>query len=214
MLEKAKKRGIINENPCDGIEIKPHAKKRRKGLTPEQQDVLLKAVKGSLLEPVFVLLLTGGFRIGELLALSAEDVDFGKNTINVNKNVVFLDGQRIVQTTKTEAGNRIIPLPASSMKFVPKKEKGDLFPQTYNAIRCAFVKLSKKTGIRVSAHILRHTYANRLEEAGIPPKVKQYLLGHANLDMTQNVYTDTQLHYVNKFVDDVINAFSLDDETP
>lgn len=215
MLEKAKKRGIITQNPCDGLEIKPHEKKRRKGLTPEQQEILLNAVKGSLLEPIFVLLLTGGFRIGELLALTADDVDFEKNTVNINKNVVFINGERIVQKTKSEAGNRIIPLPAPSMKFVPKKDKGDLFPQTYNAIRCAFVKLSKKTGIRVSAHILRHTYSNRLEEAGIPAKVKQRLLGHANLDVTQNIYTDTQQHYVDRFINRILEAFypENDDKT-
>lgn len=213
ILEKAKKRGMIATNACDSLEIKAHTRKKKKGLNPNEQSTLLNAVKGTTLEPIFTLLLTGGFRIGELLALRAEDVDFKKNTICVNKNVVFVDDKRIVQTTKTEAGNRTIPLPAYAIKFIPKKKKGDLFPQTYNAIRCAFKRLQQKTGITVSAHILRHTYANRLEEAGIPPKIKQYLMGHASLDITQNVYTDTQEYYVARFTGKILDAFPENPDT-
>lgn len=56
-------------------------------------------------------------------------------------------------------------------------------------------------------YVKAYTYSNRLEEVGVPPKVKQYLLGHAKLDTTQNVYTDTQAHYVNRFLDDIRGAF-------
>ena len=82
-----------------------------------------------------------------------------------------------------------------------------MFNTTYNAVRNSFRRLVEKTGIKLSAHILRHTYSDRLEEAGVPPKVKQYLLGHANLDITQNTYTDTQLHYVSRFLDQITTAF-------
>ena len=208
MLEKARKQGVIKTNPCEGVEIKKHVQQKKKGLTPEEQNILLEAVKGTTVEPVFSLLLTGGFRVGELLALTSDDVDFENNTVTIDKDVVFVDGKRVVQTTKTEAGIRTIPLPQSSMDLL-KGRKGVLFNMTYNAVRNGFRRLAEKTGIEVTAHILRHTYSDRLEEAGIPPKVKQYLLGHANLDVTQNVYTDTQSHYVNKFVDRITGAFDI-----
>ena len=206
MLEKARKQRLIKENPCDGVEIKKHVKEQKCGLTPDEQRTLEKAVKGMLIEPIFQLLLTGGFRIGELLALTSDDVDFENNKVHINKDVVFIKNQRIVQTTKTKAGNRIIPLPEKSMEYLKGRE-GVLFNTTYNAVQNLFKRLTKKTGINISAHILRHTYSNRLEEAGIPPKVKQYLLGHAKLDTTQNVYTDTQAHYVGRFLDDIRGAF-------
>lgn len=210
-LEKAKKQGLIKNNPCDGIEIKRHVRQKRKGLTPEEQSIALHTVKGTILEGIFVLLLTGGFRIGELLALTDEDVDFEKNTVNINKDVIWVNNERIVQTTKTESGVRVVPLPESSMKYIPKT-KGLLFPLTYNAVHCAFKRLQEKSGVHVSAHILRHTYATRLEEAGVPPKVKQYLMGHASLDVTQNIYTDTQAHYINKNLPLILSAF--DTENP
>ena len=56
-------------------------------------------------------------------------------------------------------------------------------------------KIAKGLDIKTTLHTLRHTYATRLEDAGIPAKVKQYLLGHASLEMTQNTYTDTQTAY-------------------
>lgn len=41
----------------------------------------------------------------------------------------------------------------------------------------------------VSAHILRHTACTRLAESGHEPKVLQYIMGHANVSVTLDVYT-------------------------
>ena len=41
----------------------------------------------------------------------------------------------------------------------------------------------------ISAHILRHTACTRLAEAGLEPKVLQYIMGHTNISITLDVYT-------------------------
>lgn len=41
----------------------------------------------------------------------------------------------------------------------------------------------------ISAHILRHTACTRLVESGLEPKVLQYIMGHANVSVTLDVYT-------------------------
>ena len=41
---------------------------------------------------------------------------------------------------------------------------------------------------RISAHIFRHTGCTRMAESGMDMKVVQYLMGHANIDVTMNVY--------------------------
>ena len=41
---------------------------------------------------------------------------------------------------------------------------------------------------KFSAHILRHTGCTRMAERGIDPKVLQYLMGHANIAVTMEVY--------------------------
>ena len=207
-FKKAVTQGIIEHNPCDAVELKKHKAAKKKALTLEDQERFLSEIKGSKYELLYRTLLATGMRIGEALALERSDVDFEKRTVTVTKNVVYVDGKRIVQDTpKTQAGNRTLPLPENLCKELFDTQTEQLFPYSYNSVRLATERLAKATGIEVTLHILRHTYATRLEEAGIPPKVKQYLLGHASLDMTQNVYTDTQMHYVESLSDSVRALF-------
>ena len=42
---------------------------------------------------------------------------------------------------------------------------------------------------RITPHTLRHTFATRAFESGIPPKVVQQILGHSSLEMTMDLYT-------------------------
>ena len=46
-----------------------------------------------------------------------------------------------------------------------------------------------------------------LEEGNIQPKLKQYLLGHASLAVTQNIYTDTTTEYLESVSERVQNVF-------
>lgn len=208
MLKKAVKKGDLKINPCDALEIKKYKSKKKKGLTVSEQQVFDKIAESSKYALLFKLLSATGIRIGEALALTRSDIDFTNHTLTINKNVVFVNGVRIEQDTpKSEAGNRTLPIPANICTELEKIESDTLFPYTYNAINHAFQQISKKAGFTVSAHILRHTYSDRLEEAGIPPKIKQYLMGHASLDMTQNTYTDTQDEYVHAHADKIRNIF-------
>ena len=87
-----------------------------------------------------------------------------------------------------------------------KIEREELFPCSYNAVKKSAQKIAKNTGIKVTPHILRHTYSTRLEEAGISPKVKQYLMGHASIEVTQNTYTDVQEDYIYSMSDIIRKA--------
>ena len=51
-----------------------------------------------------------GLRVGEALALTWADYDDYSKTILIDKNMVYVDGKKITQTTKTEAGERVIVL--------------------------------------------------------------------------------------------------------
>lgn len=209
IFTKAYKSGIIKRNPCETVEIKSYQYKHKRGLTIEEQKKFLTAIRGSKYQILFRLLLATGIRIGEALALLKTDFDAKNKTISISKDVVFVNGERIVQTPKTQAAIRVIPVPNELCGELAKIQTEVLFPYTYNAVKLAFKKISKETEINVTAHILRHTYSVRLEEAGIPPKVKQYLLGHAKLDVTQNIYTEAQEHYVNAYSDNVRNLFDI-----
>lgn len=208
VFQKAFKEGLVKRNPCDSVEIKNYKSKRKKALTVEEQAVFLKAAKETKYDLLFRLLIATGLRIGEALALRRSDVDFTGQTLSVSKNVVFVRGKRIEQDTpKTKAGNRTVPLTEELCSELDSIETDLLFPYSYNALKCCVDRISANIGVKMSLHVLRHTYATRLEEAGIPAKVKQYLMGHSSLDMTENVYTDTQKAYVERVSDKIRQIF-------
>lgn len=207
VFTKAQKSGLIKINPCENLEIKKPKEKHVEGLTPEQQRTFTKFTIGIKYSLLFRFMLATGVRVGEALALYKSDVDFTARTVSITKDVVFIGGQRIEQPPKTEAAVRTLPLSEELCRELQELPGKLLFPYTYNAVRLAIEKIEKKLGFKVTAHILRHTYSVRLEEAGIPPKVKQYLMGHAKLDTTQNKYTEAQKHYVDAHAESIRRLF-------
>lgn len=208
MFEKAVATKVIKDNPFTAVEIKKTEKTRKTGLTPEQQNLFLQAIKDLSLSLLFRFLLSTGLRIGEALALTPKDIDRQNKTVSISKNIVFLEGgNQVVQSPKTRAAFRIVPIPDVICQEVCQIQTERIFPVTYNHVRKTINRISQKLGFSVTVHSLRHTYSDRLEEAGVPPKVKQYLLGHSDLDTTQNIYTDTQEHYVETYSEQIRGLF-------
>ena len=205
VFKKAHATGIIKKNPFEQVELKKHVPEKRNALTPEEQDKFLTVAKKSSHYLLFRFLLSTGLRIGEALALTPEDFKDGK--VFVTKDIVFVDGKEIIQPPKSKAGIRTVPVPDDIFFDISKIKTSRVFPIGYNTVRLAFVRVSKNLGFTVTAHMLRHTYATRLEEAGLSPKIKQYLLGHSSIEMTQNVYTDTQGHYIDSLSDGIRAVF-------
>ena len=59
-----------------------------------------------------------------------------------------------------------------------------------DTLRKSFSKVLKDNNIRhINFHGLRHTYATRLFEKGVPLKIIQKLLGHSSLEITADIYT-------------------------
>ena len=205
LFKKAFVTGVIKKNPFEQVEIKKHAPQKRSALTLDEQAAFLAAAKTSVHFLLYRFLLSTGLRIGEALAITHEDLKDGK--VSVSKDIVFIGGKEIVQPPKSKAAFRSVPVPGDIYEEMQKAKTERIFPCTYTAINMALKKLSKKLGFTVSAHILRHTYATRLEESGISPKIQQYLLGHATVDITQNVYTDAQSAYINSVSDRIRAIF-------
>ena len=209
-FRKAVTSGYIPRNPCDALELKRHKAARRNALTVAQQELFIEEAKGLKMQALLLFLLSTGLRIGEALALTYGDIDFGRKSVRVSKNVVFIEGERIEQDApKSEAGNRIVPIPEGVLSLLDAgaDKEAEVFPFTYSAVRNCFRRISEKLGISVSPHVLRHTYATRLEEAGITPKLKQYLMGHSTLEMTQNTYTEVQAAYLEAQSGEIRGAF-------
>ena len=58
----------------------------------------------------------------------------------------------------------------------------------------------------ISAHNLRHTGCTRMAEAGIDPKVLQYIMGHSNISVTMDIYNHTSSERNRKEIDKMESA--------
>lgn len=118
---------IIRVNPSSGVmaEIKKNAGKNkgiRHALTVEQQRAFMNYTADhpiySHWHPLFTVLLGTGCRIGEIVGLRWEDLDYENRTISINHSVTYYaregnDGRKsyfAVSLPKTDAGVRTIPM--------------------------------------------------------------------------------------------------------
>lgn len=185
-LQKAEDVGIIARNPCRALERPTYDKERRRAYELSEQSAMLETL-GAKYGAVFFFLCCTGLRVGEFLALSPNDIDFGRHTINVRASVSLKTGH--IGKTKTAAAVRKVYFVDDLFKVFDVNTLGGY---SYNGIKKAFSKAISKLGFDgISAtHSCRHTYASLLAGVGVPGKVIQNQLGHASITTTFDVYTD------------------------
>lgn len=177
---------------------------KRNALTAEQ----VKRVEQSIDKPFGLLayfLLYTGLRKGELLALQYKDIDFEKKIITIDKSVYLVGNRPHLKATKTAAGTRKVILLDCLAEKLPKRNNPDeyVFPGVDGgAMPGSFFtrhwrKWQKASGLDVTAHQLRHTYATILYEAGVNVKDAQSLMGHSDISVTQNIYTHIRETHMN-----------------
>lgn len=189
-------KGYISTDPTRYI-TPPKGKSSvaREPLTVNEVKVVKNAVDCTFgLFPYF--LMYTGLRKGEALALQYRDIDFENKEINVTKSVYHVSNVPHIKSTKTENGARKVILLDALADKLPQGNpdeyifsvKGDR-PLAYSTFQRWWDKYCSETGLSITAHQLRHTYATILFEAGIDVKDAQHLMGHSDISVTQNIYT-------------------------
>ncbi|MBF0392550.1 MAG: tyrosine-type recombinase/integrase, partial [Alphaproteobacteria bacterium] len=144
-----------------------------------------------LLHFVIVCLFATGLRIGELVGVRQSDVDPEARGIAVRgkgdrERKVYLPNQHAL-TTLTRYNAQRARLRSTDDRLL-LTDSGT--PATAQSIRRALIALADRAAIgrRVTPHMLRHTAATQLIEAGVDIRFVQKLLGHASIATTQ-IYT-------------------------
>lgn len=92
------------------------------------------------------------------------------------------NGEDLVFTTKSGGPVRGLNVAETMNNYVKKiNKREELLAAKENREPIVFE--------RITPHTLRHTFATRAFESGIPPKVVQQILGHGSLEMTMDLYT-------------------------
>ena len=232
-------RDQLRKNPCETVVI-PKNTFDKEGDVEFYNEEQVKAISEAALEQYangeyvykhgrgLIILLNTGMRIGELLALKWDNVDFDKKIIKVmesrgtvidrnrkedDKKYISLD-----LSTKTKAGSRIIPMNKKAeeclryFKSLNYKSpyvmangdsKNSVIP--YKNLQKALKHILEKTNINYgSLHALRHTFATRLFKRGVEVKVVSELLGHSSVKITY----DTYIHVIREQKVEAINILN------
>ena len=203
----------IEENPCLRVRRTKAETKRVEAFTVEEQRAIESEIARSddrRLHGVLLCLYTG-LRIGELLGLTWDDVDFTKGVIKITKTVYREKDengiwQLCVDTPKTKASDRVIPLPEyitnmlrqdsviAKTPYIVENKKGERM--SIRSYQYLFEKLTERAGVRkLNFHALRHTFATRAIECGMDIKTVADIMGHKNASITLNRYAHCMLDH-------------------
>lgn len=215
LFDIAVKQGWIKDNPCTNA-IKPKRNKTQK-LPPFEidqiKDLLKRSENFDTYNAVIHFQLYIGMRIGETLALTWDDIDFEKRTININKTINYVKGEFKIGPPKTDNSYRILGMNNTVYSLLQQiKEEQDkmkkalkdvwqdlnlVFTQdTGGYIQKANINnrlssLKKGTNYEyITVHSLRHANATLLLMNGVDLKIVSAHLGHNDIQTTANVYID------------------------
>lgn len=167
-------------------------------------------------EGMYILFKTG-MRISEFVGLTIHDLDMEKRTINIDHQLQRVGSKVYIDTTKTTAGKRVIPMTDDvyecfktilANRKPPKvepcidgyrgflyfdKDKKPMLALHWEKYFQHAVEKYNKTYIvqmpKITPHVCRHTYCSNMAKSGMNPKALQYLMGHSDIGVTLNTYT-------------------------
>ena len=175
--------GLEYDNPLDGFSFSNKKRGSKDTFTTEQIiDIFLKPGQlASLHKEVRLcacMMIETGARISELLTLDPEDI----NTDHEVPHITIYEEEG--RSVKNENSNRVVPLVGISLEAAKKVKALGGF-KNYRTKRKAFSsngnKYFRKNGLftgKQSIYSLRHTFEDRMKEAGVSDEMRRYLMGH------------------------------------
>ncbi len=227
MLHKAVYWQLIVANPAERVQAPKARKPKRKSYDDEQTKILLENLEKLSIEETkykvaIILTVFTGVRLGELMGLEWQDVDFKNGIISINRSSQYLSDMGVfTKTPKTESSIREIAIPEFIISLLEeyklwyeeqKSIYGELWtnsdrlfvqadgkPMHPSSISKWFVKYVSTIGLPViNFHGLRHTNASLLVAQNVDIAVVSARLGHAQISTTLDFYVHPLLSHNRK----------------
>ena len=200
LFGKALKNRLVSENVAAELIVRGKPKKERRALTKEERRVFLQTCSGHSFGLYGLFLYFFGLRRGEALGLCGSDIDLSRNCLTVKRQITHSsDGKPKIETLKTKAGYRTVPIPLKAFEYIDfgSLPKDFIFDENNKHLTAKQFTLRWKSlidsafpnGTDITSHTLRHNYCTMLFEAGLSPVEAHRILGHANITTTYAIYT-------------------------
>ncbi len=169
--------------------------------------------------------LSAGMRIGEICALTWEDIDVENGIIHIRRTIQRIysidEGIRktelIIDSPKTKNSIREIPMSRDLLKmlkpvkkivnnkfFVLTNDAKPTEPRTYRSFYKKFMQALDMP--RLKFHGLRHSFATRCIESKCDYKTVSVILGHSNISTTLNLYVHPNLEQKKKCIEQMFKG--------
>ena len=171
-------------------------------------------------DAIYILFHTG-LRISEFCGLTVSDIEFGNQRIKVDHQLQrTTQMQYVIQEPKTESGIRYVPMSeevaACFRRIIANRAIPDVEPMIDGHVGFLFLDKNERPMValhwekylqhivekynkiyriqmpKVTPHVCRHTFCSNMAKSGMNPKTLQYIMGHADISVTLNVYTHVQ----------------------
>ncbi len=205
---------LISKNVAGLVKVRSARKAKRKPWSVEEARQFLESARLALdpLYPAYVLILVLGFRRGEVLGLTWENVNLDASEITVELQLQRIRRRLVHDEPKTEASTATLPLPQICVTALQLRRKeqeaaeqaaGELWsasdfvfttrygtpiePRNFNR---SFADRTARAGVRrIRLHDTRHTCGSLLAALDVHPRIAMQILRHSKIAVTMEVYT-------------------------
>lgn len=196
ILNYAVKYYKLQSNPCKATGSIGKGRAEEMNIwTQEQFEHFIQFEPKTHYRVAFNILFYGGLRMGEMLALTPDDI-LDDSSINITKNYAIIDGEEFFLTPKTEKGIRNVTIPQSLHDeiaayvdglYIEKDER--IFYFQKSGLTSEFKRITLKAELPpIRVHDLRHSHVSMLINMGIGIKEIADRLGHESPQTTWGTY--------------------------
>ena len=182
----------LAKNPAKTIKDSCTEKRRRPSLTKEEFEKVRLACNTSRERALVEFLVSSGCRVSECASIKMDEIDWNDRSVSVigkgnKERIVRFDPATAVHIKRYLKEGHQSKYLFGRERFNEENLKNEK-PLSRERLEKEIRDIASRSGIgkKLTPHVLRHTYATFLIEAGMPIQSVQMTMGHASINTTMH----------------------------